>query len=226
MRPQPSTPRRRARPHAPARPHGQQRGRAEGLPRWRAGSGDHLQPDRQDAAPAVRYADRGDGARARRADRLWQSRRCMAGRGAGQGRALHRLVAPPARQAPDRLCDRRCHLSHPHLPQDAGEAAQNRARRLARRRDGAHRRSSNYRNDPEDAWKRVASPAASRCARPPEGAGGMARNRGARQEHPARPHRQGRDAGRPRLTRRAIRTISARCAGFPPRGRTTTSARG
>jgi ribonuclease D len=50
------------RPHAAARPDGQQRGRAEGLPRRRAGRGNHLQPDRQDPAPDVRYADRDDGA--------------------------------------------------------------------------------------------------------------------------------------------------------------------
>ena len=48
----------------------EQRRRAQGLPRRRPGSRDHPQPHRQEPLPAVRHPDRGDGARARRADRL------------------------------------------------------------------------------------------------------------------------------------------------------------
>ena len=58
-----------------------------------------------------------------------------------QGRAVHRLVAPPARRAADRLCDRRRHPSRQDLPADAQAADQDRARRMARRGDGEARRS-------------------------------------------------------------------------------------
>ena len=40
-----------------------------------------------------------------------------------QGRALHRLEPPAARQAPDRLCDRRRHPSRDDLPAHGREAA-------------------------------------------------------------------------------------------------------
>ena len=91
-------------------------------------------------APAVRHADRGDGARARRADRLFESDREPARAQPRQGRALHRLEPPPARQAPDRLCDRRRHPPRHGLPAHGREAEEDRPRRLARRGDGAARR--------------------------------------------------------------------------------------
>ena len=97
------------RPEAAARPVRQERGRAQGLPRRRPGPRDHPQPHRQGPAPALRHADRGDGARPRRADRLFEPDREPARPQPRQGRALHRLEPAPARQAPDRLCDRRRH---------------------------------------------------------------------------------------------------------------------
>ncbi|KAI1690853.1 HRDC domain-containing protein [Ditylenchus destructor] len=71
--------------------------------------------------------------------------------------ALHRLVAPSARQAPDRLCDRGRDPSLGNLPEDAAEAAQDRARRLARRGDGAdpQNREKFFRNDPDQAGERI-----------------------------------------------------------------------
>ena len=54
---------------------GRQSGSAEGLPRRRPGPRNHLQSDRQDPLAAVRHADRGDGARARRAGRLFEPHR-------------------------------------------------------------------------------------------------------------------------------------------------------
>ena len=95
-----------------ARPAGQQRGRAQGLPRRRAGHRDHLQPHRQDPASRCstpRSRRWRSGSASRSAIRTWS--RAWLGKHPRQGRALHRLGAPPARQAPDRLCDRRRHPS-------------------------------------------------------------------------------------------------------------------
>lgn len=60
-----------------------------------AGCRDHLQPDRQDPAPDLRYADRPDGARSGRTGRLFESGRGVGRRPARQGRALHRLELRP-----------------------------------------------------------------------------------------------------------------------------------
>jgi hypothetical protein len=53
---------------------------------------------------------------AERADRLFQPRRGLAGADHRQGRALYRLVAPPAHRAADRICDRRRDPSVEDLP--------------------------------------------------------------------------------------------------------------
>ena len=111
------------RPHPAAQPARQQRACAQGLPRRRPGYRDRLQPDRRHPASPVRHPDRGDGARARRAGRLFEPGREPARPQPRQGRALHRLGAPAARQAPDRLCDRRRHPSRRAVPADARAAA-------------------------------------------------------------------------------------------------------
>jgi hypothetical protein len=95
-----------------------ERGRAQGLPRRRAGRGNRLQPHRQDPAPDLRHADRDDGDQPVRADRLFQPGRIVAGDHGGQGRPLYRLVAPPADRTPDRICHRRRDLPRQDLPQD------------------------------------------------------------------------------------------------------------
>ena len=75
---------------------------------------------------------------------------------------------------------------------------------------------ANYANDPDQAWKRVriAEPQA-RSARAAQGARALARARGAGQEPAARPHHQGRDAGRPRRpSRRKKQADLARVRGL------------
>ena len=145
-----------------------------------------------------------------------------------QGRALHRLGAPAARQAPDRLCDRRRHPSRRALPQDARAAAADRPRRLARPGDGAARRPGQLHQrsgarleagqDPDPARRR---------ARPAEGARRLARDRGARQESAARPDHEGRDAGRRRRASAGEPGgARPRCAASRRPGAATISARG
>ena len=126
--------------------HGRQRGRAEGLPRRRAGYRDRLQSHRQDAASAVRHADRGDGARAwasRSAIRTWS--RAGLGIKLDKGARFTDWARRPLdkRQIEYAIGD----VTHlvADLPQDAREAAQDRARRLARSGDGAARRSRQLR---------------------------------------------------------------------------------
>ncbi len=116
-----------------------------------------------------------------------------------QGRALHRLEPPPADRPADRICHRRRHLSLQDLPADPQETDQDRARRLARRRDGKARRSGEL---PQRSGPGLAADpravAQSGGARPAEGAGRLARARGAGQEHPARTDHARRNAGRHR----------------------------
>ena len=145
-----------------------------------------------------------------------------------QGRALHRLEPPPARQAPDRLCDRRRHPSRDDLPAHAREAEEDRPRRLARRGDGAARRPVELRLRARGCVEAPEAPEPqSGGARPPEGARRVARDRGAAQEHAARPDREGRHARRARQPSAEDAGRSrARCAGCRPAGGPTTSARG
>ena len=99
-----------------------------------------------------------------------------------QGRALHRLEPPAARQAADRLCDRRRHPFGDDLPADGREVEEERPRRAGstRRWSGSPTRRAS-RSTPEDAWKRLKLP-----SRNPAVLGrlkalaGVARDRGAR----------------------------------------------
>ena len=205
------------RPDAAARPAGQQRGCAEGLPRRRPGYRDHLQPHRRTPHPLfdtqVAAMALGLGEQVGYSN-LVES---LLGQHARQGRALHRLGAAAARQAPDRLCDRRRHPSRRALPQDARAAAQDRPRRLARPGDGAARRSRQLhqrsRRSPGSGSR--CQTGKRRCARPAEGARRLARARGAGQEPAARADHEGRDAGRRRhAIRRASQETSAKVRGL------------
>ena len=94
-----------------------------------------------------------------RADRLFQPDRMRARPQARQGRALHRLVAPPARQAPDRLCHRRRHPPRHHLPARWSSKLRKTGRggwldeEMERLAD-----PSSFAFPPEDAWKRLKLP--------------------------------------------------------------------
>src|SRR3546814_15419193 len=59
--------------------------------------------------------------RSGRTGRLFEPCRSMARRASRQGRALHRLEPAAARQAADRLCDRRRHPSREDFPDDRSE---------------------------------------------------------------------------------------------------------
>ena len=147
-----------------------------------------------------------DGDQPVRTDRLCQPRRKLARHHGRQGRALHRLEPPPADRAADRIRDRRRHPPGGDLPAHAQEADQDRARRVARRRDGKARRSGELRQRSRRsvAAHPRAEPQPAR-ARAPQGAGRVARERGAAQEHPARADHARRDA---RPTSPAIRPRS------------------
>ena len=76
-----------------------------------------------------------------------------------QGRALHRLEPAAARQAPDRLCDRRRHPPRDGLPADGRESSKKTGRgawldeEMERLAD-----PSSFAFAPEDAWKRLKLP--------------------------------------------------------------------
>ena len=110
------------RPFAAARPDHRQRRCAEGIPRWWAGCGDHLQPDRPDPAPDLRHPDRDDGDQPVGADRLFQSGRIVARFQRRQGRAFYRLGSSTTNRAPDRICHRRRYPSCEDLPENPWKA--------------------------------------------------------------------------------------------------------
>ncbi len=169
------------RPRAAARAAGRESRRAEGLPRRRAGPGNHPQSDRQGAQPAVRHADRGDGARAmasRSAIRTW-SKACSAiastrARASPTGRAARSTSARSIMRSPTSP------ILPTIFPRAGQQAGQDRPRRLARRGDGAAGRPVELRLR---ARRRVEAPEAAQPqpggARPPEGARRLARDRGA-----------------------------------------------
>ena len=212
-----------------AQPAGQQRACAQGLPCRRPGYRDRLQPDRRHPPSPVRHPDRGDGARARRAGRLFEPGRDPARPHPRQGRALHRLGAPAARQAPDRLCDRRRHPSRRAVPArcSSGCSGPAAATGSTRRWSGSPTRPITS-TIPALAWKRVKIQ-----SRKPDVLGRLKalaawRELEARLEEPAaRPDHEGRDAGRRRRPS-AGEPGGARPGARPLRrpGRATTSARG
>jgi ribonuclease D len=128
------------------------------------------------AAPDLRYADRDDGVSQSSRSAI-QSRRSWMGVVLDKGARFTDWSRRPLteRQIDYAIGDVTYLIQD--LPEDAGEAAQDRARRLARPGDGKARRS---RKLPQRSSRRMeadqgAQPQA-RCARPPEGARRMARS--------------------------------------------------
>ena len=160
----------------------QQRGRAQGLPRRRAGRRDHLQPHRAHAAPDLRHPDRDDGGRAspsRSAIRTWSK--------AGWAcRSTRARALPTGARRP--LTERQIEYAIgdvTHLAKIFPKPAQEADRRPGAAHGSTTRWKSSpirrtTRNDLGTAWHRITAPSRKpERARPPEGARRLARTRSA-----------------------------------------------
>src|SRR6202041_3530189 len=112
----------------------------EAVPRRTPGPRNLLPSVRCGAETAVRHADRRDGLRLWRFGELRNAGAQARRRGARQGLALYRLVAPPVDRAADRIRARGCGPPAYGLRAAAAAPREKRPGELVRRRDGGARR--------------------------------------------------------------------------------------